>query len=57
MIVELDSWEFHGGYPEWVSDRDRDGDNLARGGYRTIRIIPERLTDAKAHKLRAILGA
>jgi putative AbiEi antitoxin of type IV toxin-antitoxin system len=57
VILELDSWEFHQDYPTWVSDRDRDGENLARGGYRTIRIIPERLTDAKADQLRTILRA
>ncbi len=56
VILELDSWKYHKDYPAWRSDRERDGENLARGGYRTLR-IPERLTDTKADQLRAILGA
>jgi hypothetical protein len=42
------------GYPAWRSDRERDGENLASGGYRTLR-IPEELTDTKAQQLRKIL--
>jgi very-short-patch-repair endonuclease len=56
LILELDSWRYHQDYPAWRSDRERDGENLARGGYRTFR-IPERLTDTKAAQLRAILEA
>jgi hypothetical protein len=56
VILELDSWKFHKDYPAWRSDRERDGENLARGGYRTFR-IPEHLTDTKAAQLRAILQA
>jgi hypothetical protein len=55
VILELDGWPYHNDYPTWVSDRERDGENLAEGGYRTLR-IPERLTDTKANQLRAILG-
>jgi hypothetical protein len=38
------------------SDRERDAHHLVHGNP-TIRIIPERLTDAKAEEVRAILGA
>lgn len=54
LILELDSWPYHKDYPAWRSDRERDGENLAFGGYRTFR-IPEQLTDAKANQLRKIL--
>ncbi len=54
LILELDSWKYHKGYPNWRADRERDGENLASGGYRTFR-IPEQLTDTKAQQLRAIL--
>jgi very-short-patch-repair endonuclease len=54
LILELDSWPYHKDYPAWRSDRERDGENLARGGYRTFR-IPEQLTDLKATQLRKIL--
>ena len=56
VILELDSWKYHKDYPAWRADRERDGENLASGGYRTFR-IPERLTDTKADQLGAILGA
>jgi hypothetical protein len=56
LILELDSWPYHKGYPAWRSDRERDGENLASGGFRTFR-IPEHLTDPKAQQLRAILDA
>jgi very-short-patch-repair endonuclease len=54
LILELDSWPYHKEYPQWRSDRERDGENLAQGGYRTLR-IPEELTDTKAQQLRKIL--
>ncbi len=54
LILELDSWPYHKDYPTWRSDRERDGENLASGGYRTFR-IPEQLTDTKANQLRKIL--
>jgi len=56
VILELDSWPFHKDYPIWRSDRERDGENLAFGGFRTLR-IPEQLTDRKATQLRKILDA
>jgi hypothetical protein len=56
LILELDSWPYHKDYPAWRSDRERDGENLASGGYRTFR-IPEHLTDTKAQQLQAILDA
>jgi hypothetical protein len=54
LILELDSWPYHKDYPTWRSDRERDAENLAQGGYRTLR-IPEQLTDTKANQLRKIL--
>jgi very-short-patch-repair endonuclease len=56
VILELDSWPYHKEYPQWRSDRERDGENLATGGFRTFR-IPEELTDRKATQLRKILDA
>jgi hypothetical protein len=56
VILELDSWRYHKDYRTWRSDRERDGENLAHGGYRTFR-IPEHLTDTKATQLHAILDA
>jgi very-short-patch-repair endonuclease len=56
VILELDSWPYHKEYPQWRSDRERDAENLAHGGHRTLR-IPEQLTDTKAEQLRAILDA
>jgi hypothetical protein len=56
VILELDSWPYHKDYPQWRSDRERDGENLAHGGFRTLR-IPEQLTNRKATQLRAILDA
>jgi very-short-patch-repair endonuclease len=55
LILELDSWPYHKQYPQWRSDRERDAENLAAGGYRTLR-IPEELTDTKANQLRKILS-
>jgi very-short-patch-repair endonuclease len=56
LILELDSWPYHKEYPQWRSDRERDGENLASGGFRTFR-IPEHLSDTKAQQLQAILDA
>lgn len=55
VILELDSWRYHQDYPSWRSDRERDGENLASGGHRTVRIADE-LTDGKADQLHRILG-
>ena len=42
LIVELDSWEFHGDRISFESNRDRDADNLAHG-LPTIRVTHERM--------------
>lgn len=58
LIVELDSWEFHGHRAAFEKDRDRDIDHLL-GGYRTIRVTHRRLSeeaDRLAAQIRALLG-
>jgi MoaA/NifB/PqqE/SkfB family radical SAM enzyme len=59
VIVELDSWEFHGLRPNFEGDRNRDADMLA-AGYQTVRITDERMTqdpEGEARRLHAILDA
>lgn len=55
MIVELDSWEFHGDPISFCGDRVRDTDR-ADEGYLPLRITPDRLTGAQAEQLRRILS-
>ena len=57
VIVEIDSWRFHGDRDSFESDRDRDADHLAEG-ILTVRITEERLTgspDREAARLHKIL--
>ena len=54
LIVELDVYETHGDRATFEDDRERDTAHTA-AGYRTIRLTPERLTDATAATLRALL--
>jgi hypothetical protein len=57
LIVELDSWEFHGDRRAFETDRARDADTL-EAGYRTLRITWERVhaqEDAEAARLRRTL--
>jgi very-short-patch-repair endonuclease len=59
LIVELDSWEFHGHRAAFQRDRARDT-RLLVAGYRTIRVTHDRLdqeADALAAEIRALLGA
>ncbi len=59
VIVEIDSWRFHGDRDSFESDRDRDADHLAEG-ILTVRITEERLTgspDREAARLHKILRA
>jgi hypothetical protein len=59
LIVELDSWEFHGDRAAFETDRERDADTLAEG-CRTVRLTWERLHrrgDAEAARLQRILEA
>jgi very-short-patch-repair endonuclease len=51
LIIELDDYGTHGDAATFQSDRDRDFSHLELG-YDTIRLTPERLTDATAQRLR-----
>lgn len=59
LVVELDSWEFHGGRRAFEADRERDTAlNLAR--YRPIRVTWRKLTREPAtlaRELRHLLSA
>jgi hypothetical protein len=57
VIVEIDSWKFHGDRDSFERDRDRDADNLAEGIV-TVRVTEERLTgspDREAARLHKVL--
>jgi predicted transcriptional regulator of viral defense system len=57
VIVEIDSWKFHGDRGSFERDRDRDADNLAEGIV-TVRVTEERLTGAperEAARLHKVL--
>ncbi len=57
VIVEIDSWKFHGDRGSFERDRDRDADHLA-AGIVTVRVTEERLTGSpgrEAARLRKIL--
>jgi very-short-patch-repair endonuclease len=59
LIVELDSYEWHGGREAFESDRDRDADTLL-AGYQTVRVTHERMRDRpnkEAARLHALLLA
>jgi hypothetical protein len=47
LIVELDSWEFHGDRGAFENDRERDA-VLQAAGYRVVRITWRRLTEEPA---------
>lgn len=59
VIVEVDSWDYHGDRQAFETDRDRDADTL-RAGFVTVRVTSERMRDARAEaeaeRLRAILA-
>jgi very-short-patch-repair endonuclease len=58
VIVELDSWRFHGDRTAFDRDRERDVASL-QSGYITIRETHQRLTanaEDEASRLRAILN-
>ena len=58
VIVELDSWPFHGDKIAFETDRERDAAMLARGLV-TVRVTEERLDDRpreEAERLHAILA-
>lgn len=59
LIVEVDSYDWHGGRQAFESDRDRDADTLL-AGYQTVRLTHERMHDRpkkEAARLHAILEA
>ena len=59
VIVEIDSWEFHGDGASFERDRDRDADHLA-DGLLTVRVTEGRLKgspDHEAARLHQILRA
>jgi len=59
VIVEIDSWEFHGDRASFERDRDRDADHLA-DGLLTVRVTEGRLKgspDHEAARLHQILRA
>lgn len=53
LVVELDSWEFHGHRDAFQRDRARDSERLV-AGYRTVRVTHDRL-DHEAGTLLAEL--
>lgn len=55
LIVELDSWTFHRDRTSFERDRARDSVTAA-AGFRTVRVTAQRLTEAEADRLAAILG-
>jgi hypothetical protein len=59
LVVELDSWEFHGDRGAFERDRERDA-ALQAAGYRVVRITWRRLTEdpaAVALLIRKLLAA
>jgi hypothetical protein len=59
VIVELDSWPFHGDKIAFETDRERDVVSLAHG-YVTVRVTEERFEERPQHeaqRLHAILAA
>ncbi len=55
LIIELDSWTYHGNQAAFDSDHARDSTHRV-AGYDTIRYAGEQLTDAEAASLRARLS-
>jgi hypothetical protein len=49
IVIELDSWEFHGDRQAFESDRDRDVDRLV-AGFVTVRITWERIEKRSARE-------
>jgi len=59
LIVEIDSFEFHGDRQAFERDRNRDADTLLLG-IATVRVTDERMTadpETEAARLRAILAS
>jgi very-short-patch-repair endonuclease len=59
LVVEMDSWEFHGGRTAFESDRKRDT-KMQAAGYRVLRLTHRRLheePDIVAAEFRSILAS
>jgi len=59
LIVELDSWEFHGSRAAFESDRERHADTLETG-HGTVRVTRRRMRgnpEAEGTRLQRILAA
>ncbi len=55
VIIEVDSWLHHGDRAAFEEDRLRDSITTA-AGFRTVRVTAERLNQAEADRIRAILN-
>jgi very-short-patch-repair endonuclease len=55
LIVEIDSWDYHGDRPAFRRDRRKDGRALA-SGYRTLRVVTDQLDDETAETIRQTLA-
>jgi hypothetical protein len=55
VIVELDSWKYHGDREAFITDRERDRITTA-AGLQTVRLSDEALTAKEAAQLKAILA-
>ncbi len=49
IVIELDSWSFHGDRDAFEADRDRDVERLV-AGYVTVRITWERIAHRSARE-------
>ena len=56
VIVELDSWKYHGDRQAFVTDRERDRVTSA-AGLTTVRLPDDSLTAREAAQLRAVLAS
>jgi hypothetical protein len=55
LIIEIDSWGYHGDRPAFRRDRRKDGRALA-SGYRTLRVVTDQLDDETAETIRRTLA-
>jgi very-short-patch-repair endonuclease len=55
VILEMDSWEWHGNRPARRRDNKRDR-VLAGAGYTVVRAFVEELGDELAAEIRALIG-
>jgi hypothetical protein len=55
LIIEIDSWGYHGDRLAFRRDRRKDGRALA-SGYRTLRVVTDQLDDETAETIRRALA-